>query len=166
MKTPGRIKVMTLLVAAGLAGCGHQPVAQSVPVGGSSLATRIAAATHTLPGQRTAFDSVDVYKNDVAEQIMRYNAAHTFSGQLPPMLPAIVVLAITVDRDGKMTKVVVQRSRDNDASKVALASMARSGQLPKPFNLIHGGSQSLTFSETFLFNRDYQFQLRTLAGVQ
>ena len=58
----------------------------------------------------------------------------------------------------------VQRSRDNDASKVALASMRRAGQLPKPFNLATGNS--LTFSETFLFNADYRFQLRTLAPVQ
>lgn len=169
MKTPGRIKTFTLIVAAGLAGCGHQPVAQSIPSVASpasgSLATRIAASS-MLSGQRTSFDSVDAYKNDVAEQVMRFNSAHTFSGQLPPMLPAIVVLNITVDRDGKMTKVVVQRSRDDDASQVALASMARSGQLPRPVNLIQRGSRSLTFSETFLFNKEYQFQLRTLAGVQ
>ncbi|MEO7497624.1 MAG: hypothetical protein ABIT83_18790 [Massilia sp.] len=117
-------------------------------------------------GQRTAFDSIDAYKNDVAEQVMRYNSEHTFAGQLPPMLPAIVVLSITVDPEGRMTRVVVQRSRDDDASKVALASMARSGLLPKPVNLIHGGHRSLTFSETFLFNADYRFQLRTLAGIQ
>jgi protein TonB len=116
--------------------------------------------------QRATFHSVEAYKRDVAEQIMRYNAAHTFSGKLPPMLPAIVVLNITVDNDGKMTKVAVQRSRDNDASKVALASMQRTGALPKPSNLASGPGKSLTFSETFLFNADYRFQLRSLAPVQ
>ena len=119
-----------------------------------------------VAGQRTAFDSVDTYKYDVAEQIMRYNGAHTFSGKLPPMLPAVVVLSITVDQTGKVTKVSVQRSRDQDASKVALASMQRAGQLPRPFNLATGPGKSLTFSETFLFNADYRFQLRTLAPIQ
>jgi protein TonB len=44
--------------------------------------------------------------------------------------------------------------------------MHRSGPLPRPFNLATGAGKSLTFSETFLFNADYRFQLRTLAGVQ
>jgi protein TonB len=122
------------------------------------------AAGGAVSGQRTSFASVESYKADVADQIMRYNTAHTFSGRLPPMLPAIVVLSITVDKTGKVTHVAVQRSRDNDASNVALASMRRAGPLPRPFNLATGNS--LTFSETFLFNADYRFQLRTLAPIQ
>ncbi|MES2760326.1 MAG: energy transducer TonB [Pseudomonadota bacterium] len=117
-------------------------------------------------GQRAVFASIDAYKDDVAALIMRYNSAHTFSGKLPPMLPAVVVLRITVDREGRMTDVSVQRSRNEEASKVALASMQRTGQLPRPFNLATGPGRSLTFSETFLFNADYRFQLRTLAPIQ
>jgi protein TonB len=110
--------------------------------------------------------SLDAYKTEVAHHVLRHNAAHTFSGRLPPMLPAIVVLNITVDKDGRMTDVVVQRSRDPDASRVAVASMARCGTLPRPPQLLADGSDSLTFSETFLFNADYRFQLRSLAGPQ
>jgi hypothetical protein len=58
------------------------------------------------------------------------------------------------------------RSRDPDASKVALASMARSGDLPAPRRLIAANAPSLTFSETFLFNADYRFQLRSIAAPQ
>lgn len=119
-----------------------------------------------LPFQRTAFDNVDVYKSDVAQHIVRNNGAHTFSGALSPMLPAIVVLRITVDQNGRMTDVIVQRSRDDTASEVALASMRRTAYLPMPYNLANGPGHSLTFMETFLFNRDYRFQLRTLAPVQ
>lgn len=119
-----------------------------------------------LPGYRAPSDSLDAYKDQVAEHIMRYNRAHTFSGQLPPMLPAIVVLRITVDKNGRMTDVWVQRSRDDEASSVALASMYRSGPLPRPANLIASTENSLSFSETFLFNRDYRFQLRSLASPQ
>ena len=148
-----------------LCACSQQP--KVAPSQSAQPAWRApAVARGVVSGQRTSFDSVDAYKSDVAEQIMRYNSAHTFSGKLPPMLPAIVVLTITVDHSGKMTKVAVQRSRDNDASKVALASMQRTGALPKPFNLAAGPGKSLTFSETFLFNADYRFQLRTLAPIQ
>jgi protein TonB len=114
-----------------------------------------------------ASPALDAYKTEVAEHIVRHNAGHTFSGRLPPMLPAIVVLSITVDKDGRMTNVAVQRSRDPDASKVAVASMERSGTLPRlPASLMAGNGDSLTFSETFLFNSDYHFQLRSLAGPQ
>jgi len=97
---------------------------------------------------------------------MRHNSGQTFSGQLPPMLPAIVVVNITVDEDGELQDVVVQRSRDPDASKVALDSMRRSGRLPKPVNLLATNMRALTFSETFLFDDQYRFQLRSLAGPQ
>jgi protein TonB len=122
----------------------------------SSTATPVAPASPTL----------DAYKTEVARHVVRHNPDHTFSGRLPEMLPAIVVLNITVDRDGKMTDVEVQRSRDEDASQVAVASMRRSGTLPKPERLLANNSGSLTFSETFLFNSQYQFQLRSLAGPQ
>ena len=148
-----------------LAACSHRQPAVA-PASSTWHAPAPATAREPLPGQRTSFDSVEAYKSDVAEQIMRLNGEHTFNGKLPPMLPAIVVLSITVDHTGKPTRVSVQRSRDHDASKVALASVERSGRLPKPFNLASGPGKSLTFSETFLFNADYRFQLRTLAPVQ
>lgn len=82
------------------------------------------------------------------------------------MLPAIVVLNITVDRDGHVTHMAVQRARNPDAARVALASMERSGVLPPPHQLLAANVASLTFSETFLFNDDYRFQLRSIAGPQ
>jgi protein TonB len=97
---------------------------------------------------------------------MQRNPQQTFSGQLPPMLPAIVVVNVTVDKDGEVKDVEVQRSRDPDASKVAVDSMKRSGPLPKPVNLLANNADSLTFSETFLFNDQYRFQLRSVAGPQ
>ena len=158
-------RTASAVLLVSLAACGHAP---------NFAATTAPQTTRYTPGspgtsfshERTAFDSVDRYKYDVAEQIMRYNGAHTFNGRLPPMLPAVVVLSITVDQTGRITRVTVQRSRDEAASKVALASMQRVGSLPRPFNLANGPGASLTFSETFLFNAEYRFQLRTLAPVQ
>jgi len=164
-------RVAAAALLASLAACGHAPELASqsgFQAQPRSPLPPYAGATPGAPvaGQRTAFDSVESYKAGVAEQVMRANSAHTFSGRLPPILPAIVVLSITVDNTGKPARVAVQRSRDDDASNVALASMQRAGPLPKPFNLADNAGNSLTFSETFLFNADYRFQLRTLASVQ
>lgn len=148
-----------------LAGCG-QLTSAPAPQYPSQYSYYPPPSASAAPGQRTAFDSVDSYKVDVAQHIMRYNAGYTFSGRLPPMLPAVVVLSITVDNAGRPTQVAVQRSRDDDASNLAVASIRRAGALPRPYNLATGPGMSLTFSETFLFNADHRFQLRTLAPIQ
>lgn len=116
----------------------------------------------------TWFESVDEYKYHVAKQVMRYNRAHTFSGRLPPILPAVVVLRISVDEAGQIIDIWVQRkpSHDDGESEIAMASMGRAGILPQPFNLVRYPWRTLEYSETFLFNDRKQFQIRTLAPVQ
>jgi protein TonB len=118
--------------------------------------------------RRTSFATVDDYKFDAAVQIVQFNAAHTFSGKLPPMLPAVVVLRITVDERGRITDMWVQRAPEGDVltSKIAMASMRRAGAMPRPLNLANGPDRLLSYSETFLFNADNRFQVRTLAPIQ
>jgi protein TonB len=110
--------------------------------------------------------TIDAYKKGVAQHILRSNLGNTFEGRLPPMLPAIVVLRLSVDSSGAVKDVFVQRSSDDVASDVAMASVYRSGHFPSPCGLTGGKNISLSFSETFLFNDQYQFQLRSLADPQ
>ena len=165
MTTSIRTRAAFLLLLAALGGCSSvQPVA--------STAQRIVAALLPTPTPTTKAPvpppsrTLDAYKTEVAQHVMRHNSGQTFSGQLPPMLPAIVVVNITVGEDGELQDVAVQRSRDPDASKVALASMRRTGRLPRPESLLATNMKALTFSETFLFDHQYRFQLRSLAGPQ
>jgi protein TonB len=141
-----RTSVACIFILASLYGCGSS----------RPDATARAAATRSdilrAPPYIAISPTLDAYKTAVAQHVVAHNPAHTFFGRLPPMLPAIVVLNITVDRTGQVTRVVVQRSRDPDASKVALASLERSGMLPAPQHLIASNMASLTFSETFLFD--------------
>ena len=163
MKTTIHTGAALLLILAALGGCSAvQPVA--------STAKRIVAAI--LPTPKTEAPvappsrSLEAYKAEVAQHVMRANSGQTFSGRLPPMLPAIVVVNITVGEDGELQDVAVQRSRDPGASEVALASMRRTGRLPRPASLLATNMRALTFSETFLFDHQYRFQLRSLAGPQ
>lgn len=144
-----------------LFGCDALPVLQPQP----SVARPPTASPSPTPGEFQPIH-LDAYKIDVAQRILAGNADTIFSGQLPPMLPAIVVVNISIDADGQLSKAVVQRSRSQEASRVALASLRRVGSYPKPARLLRSGSKVLEFSETFLFNADYKFQLRTLAGPQ
>ena len=124
-------------------------------------------ATPLAPKAIAPAATVDAYKLLVAQQIMDANTQFTFSGRLPSMLPAIVVLDLSVGRDGTLKSVRVHRSRDSDASNVALAAVRRvPGAFPPAAQLMRSRDKTLDFSETFLFNDQYRFQLRTLSGPQ
>ncbi len=98
---------------------------------------------------------------------MAANAEYIFSGRLPPMLPAIVVLDLSVGPDGELKSVHVHRSRDSEASAAALAAVRRVPVFfPPAAHLMRRHARTFDFSETFLFNDQYRFQLRTLSGPQ
>jgi protein TonB len=166
MKTIIRTSLVLLMLSAGLSGCSSVITATTAVA--STVGSVAKAVVHPFtssPASKPAPAGLDDYKTQVAQHIVQHNPDRTFTGKLPPMLPAIVVLEITVDGDGQMTAVDVQRSRDPDASQVALASIRRSAPLPRPHQLA-SRTGSLKFSETFLFDKDYRFQLRSLAGPQ
>lgn len=171
MNTTIRTSAVSLLILASLCGCSVVgPVASGVASVTSSVTSSI--GSHIFHRNATPAPvpdnspGLDAYKTQVAHHVMQHNPQQTFSGRLPPMLPAIVVVNVTVDKDGELKDVEVQRSRDPDASRVAVDSMKRSGPLPKPVSLLANNAESLTFSETFLFNDQYRFQLRSVAGPQ
>jgi protein TonB len=165
-----RTSATSLLLLASLCGC--SAVVGVTSTVASATSSAVSGTYHLLRPNTTQAPvappsaGLDAYKTQVAYHVMRQNPNQTFSGKLPPMLPAIVVLNITVDKDGRVKDVEVQRSRDPDASRVAVDSMRRSGPLPKPAKLLANNADALTFSETFLFNDQYRFQLRSVAGPQ
>lgn len=157
------LKIASLAIAAGVAACG------SLDPPGPAQETEESARGAGQPAEqcpRGARATIDSYKIGVAQHILRWNLGHTFDGQLPTMAPAVVVLRLSIDRFGKLTDVVVQRTRDATAAAEAVASIRRSGTFPLPCGLSVRPARPLTFYETFVFNTQYQFQLRTLAGTQ
>jgi len=155
---PGLVLIISI---AGLSGCSSVRTAtEAVTSSVEHVATRIFHPNTPPTPAASAPAGLDDYKTQVARHVADHNPERTYTGTLPPMLPAIVVLEITVDRDGQVADVAVQRSRDPDASAIALASVRRSAPLPPP------PTGRLTFSETFLFADSERYQLRSLAGPQ
>ena len=164
MKTLPRSIVCRFLVSivlAALAACGTSTLPSATPPVARSVVIPLTPIPAPAPTR-----TLDSYKADVARHVMQRNPERVFEGELPPMLPAVVVLNITVDRGGQLRDVQVQRSRDQGASEVALASLRRSGPLPPPDGLGPQHADLMTFSETFLFGERYRYQIRTLAGPQ
>ncbi len=161
---------LVLLAAASISACsGPATQRQARPAASTAQPREHPLAATVLPavcGPNAPAIPIDAYKKDVAYLIVRANPGHTFDGRLPPMLPAIVVVRLSVAPNGALADAVVQRSRDDIASRIALESVKRAGYFPSPCGLTKGSKHPFSFSETFLFNDRYEFQLRSIAGAQ
>jgi protein TonB len=162
MHTIFRSGLILTLVIAGSSGCSSFDTIYGTPSPYSEGAVNIIPPASPF---RPSPPGLDDYKTEVARHVVKHNPDRNYDGTLPPMLPAIVVLSITVDEHGALRDVVVQRSRDPEASELAMASMRRSTPLPRPRQTALAGGK-LTFSETFLFADSKHYQLRSLAGPQ
>ena len=159
---------------AGLAGC-SPPRPEAAPSAPSAPAAPAPEAPATIVDTVPPADpipepprppaNVDEYKTQVARHVAAHDPERVYAGTLPPLLPAIVVLKITVDRDGGLSQVAVQRSRNPQASAIALAALRRSAPLPPPQHLARAHGR-ITFFETFLFADADRYQLRSLAEPQ
>lgn len=161
---------ITALAAVALAACQKAPprdtpLERPVP----QVAVQAAAPPASPPARKPAPApaTLDEYKVLVAERIVAANPALAFTGRLPPMMRSIVVLDISIDRDGGLKRVRVHRSRNNQAAQLAVGAVKRAEKaLPKPGKLLERQHKTLDFTETFLFNDEFKFQLRSLSGPQ
>jgi protein TonB len=110
--------------------------------------------------------SVNAYKRELAQRISQINSSKVYSGQPQALLRSVIVVRYSVDASGNLVHTEIQRSnRDRETEATALASLRSSAPFPKPAgNLLRRGQVEM--SETWLFNNDGRFQLRTIAQPQ
>jgi len=115
---------------------------------------------------RSVADSVDTYKAEIAKRISQINANLVYGGNPQPMLRSVVVVHYVLASDGHLMKAEIVRSnQDKYAETTALSSLQNSAPFPSPNpSLLKGGR--LDASETWLFNDDGRFQLRSIALPQ
>jgi len=100
------------------------------------------------------------YKVRAAQRIHAAAAGETFAGPLPDPLRSIPVLQVNLNRDGTVRDITVLRTprQSPETLQMAMRAIRRAapfepvGHLPRPWQ----------FNETFLYNDDLKFQLRTL----
>lgn len=109
--------------------------------------------------------TLDEYKRVVATRVREVNNDRVHRGQLQALLRAVVVLEFKVDRNGAIQSVRTLRAPEREAESIAVASLRRAGPYPAPpAAILRGGHAEIT--ETWLFQDNGQFQLRTLAEGQ
>ncbi|HJV72784.1 MAG TPA: hypothetical protein VJ654_01055 [Noviherbaspirillum sp.] len=156
-----QIRLATALIASILAGCASQ--SPDTPVQRS--AEKNGRAESNAQSQSNA-NTLDGYKRDLAMRISQMNSNKVYSGRPQALLRSVVVLRYAVDEHGQLVRSEIMRSnRDRETEKIALATLQNSAPFPKPAShLVRNGR--LDISETWLFNNDGRFQLRTIAEPQ
>ena len=111
--------------------------------------------------------TLDRYRVDVAQHIVERNPSYINRGAPQPMLRSLVVVAFTVDGNGRVVRSSVYRTNgDDEAEATALSTLRRSSPLPPPPRRLLDGRGHLELMEDWLFNDNGRFQLRTLASPQ
>jgi len=140
-----------------------------------SIAVAIAACTITpppsslepKPAAAVSGATLDQYKVRVAQHIFDHNPSLVLKGTPQAMLRSLVVVAFTVDRNGRVIRSSVYRTNgDDEAEATALASLRRSSPLPTPPARLLDGNGHLDLFEDWLFNDNGQFQLRSVHSPQ
>ena len=100
------------------------------------------------------------YKSQAAQRIMDWNRAITFEGEPPPILASIPVLRVNLNEDGSVERIDVVREPQNapETLQYAMDAIMRSA----PFGDVSSLPMPWAFTETFLYNDDMRFQLRSL----
>ncbi len=117
------------------------------------------------PTPSPTYRSIDEYKRALARHIFSSNTGSVVAGELQPLLRAVVVLQFNVDASGSVRNVKTLRTPESDADRLARNSLQRAGAVPVPdSSMLSGGLVEIT--ETWLFNNDGKFHLRTLGPRQ
>ena len=155
-------RIAPFLVCAALAGCSSVPLEPARP---APAAPGTETVETTRDGTSTAA-TLDAYKRDLAHRIVQTNSVQVFTGRPQALLRSVVVVKYHVDANGRLTRSDILRSnRDRATETTALAALRKTAPFPKPAShlLRHG---QVEIMETWLFNNDGRFQLRTIAEPQ
>ncbi len=106
------------------------------------------------------------YKEDIAHRIVETSSTKVYVQRPQALLRSVIVLKFVIDANGRLVRSEISRSnRDSATEATALASLRVAAPFPKPpANLLQNGRIEL--SETWLFNNDGRFQLRSIAQPQ
>jgi protein TonB len=122
--------------------------------------------SETTPDATSTASTVAGYKIALANRIVQVSSTKVFIGRPQPLLRSVVVVKYVVDAEGKLLRSEILRSnRDRVTENTALSTLRAAAPFPKPAaSLMRNGRVELV--ETWLFNNDGRFQLRTIAEPQ
>lgn len=157
--------VVCAAVAALLASCGSSPLTSGSGASPAAEPLRINQVETTSDATSTA-RTVDAYKRDLAQRITEVNSTKIYPGQPQALLRSVIVVKFSVDGGGRLLRSeIVRTNHDGATEATALSTLRNTAPFPKPAgHLLRNGR--LEMAETWLFNTDGRFQIRSVAQPQ
>jgi protein TonB len=158
-----RFQVAALLLA--VAACAPLPPALEPPVAAKVPPPAVEAPAIANSGARNTAE----YGHEVAELLHGANAKGLFTGRPPNPLRAVIVVYVEVDADGVLRRLELYRAPAHTpelVDEVELAWRRLGPQLPRPLPALMDGHPRISFTQTWLFDAEGRFRLRSLAEAQ
>lgn len=135
------------------------PVAKKAPV---TVTPEVKKEVIATSKSRTLSD----YQKELAVHISQRNAPQIYVTQPQALLRSVIVIKFVLDAQGKLlSRDILRSNKDKETEQIALASLTRAQHFPAPLpSWLRQGKLELI--ETWLFNTDGRFQLRTIALPQ
>lgn len=164
-----KTKLTISLIISVLAGCSAPVPVQPPPVTQADPAPPAPAPAQraeTARHAKSTASTLDGYKQDLAQRISQTNSAKVYTGRPQALLRSVVVVKYQVDSNGNLVRSDILRSnRDRETETTALSALKNTAPFPKPpSHLMRQGRVDIM--ESWLFNNDGRFQLRTIAQPQ
>jgi len=124
-------------------------------------------ASLPLPPVSTAA-SLSEYQREVAARLHDANRGMVFQGPPPNPVRAVIVMRTEIDVLGEARRFDVLRAPFHDPwLETAVEQTMRNAEpFPRPSMKLLRGGTSVTFTETWLFDYQGRFRLRSLSGPQ
>lgn len=161
-------------VAAGLAGCAG-PLSEPAPVEDRAAGSAAPLSAAPTPGpvaggstsrpapRASAAATARDYRRDAAGHIYTLHAPRIYTGKLPPLLYAIGVLQVDLDRGGHVTATRWMRAPRHAPEVMAEIEKIVQAAAPYPAPSRIG---RVTWTDTWLWDKSGRFQLDTLSEGQ
>jgi len=151
-----------------LAGCAAAPTAP----GGAEA--RVARAWHSMPPAAlplpapSAARTLAEYRREVAMRLQAANRDLVYDGAPPNPLRALIVLRAEIDALGEARRIDVVRVpwHSPELEDEARETLRRAEPFAPPSRALLDGRGSVALTETWLFDYDGRFRLRSLAAPQ
>ena len=161
-------KLGICLITGIIAGCSSPVPVETPPAPRAEPPVTVAPVerVETTPDATSTASTLDGYKQDLARRISQVNSTRVYVERPQALLRSVVVLKYQVDENGNLVLSEILRSnRDRETEKIALATLKNTAPFPKPApHLLRQGRVDIM--ESWLFNNDGRFQLRTIALPQ
>ena len=163
---PRRFWLLALMAAAGTAivsACKTPPPAEEAPLAPEPSGVIGPIAGPQGSARRSSAISPKAYREDGATHLYGLNADRIYKGKLPPLLYAVGVLNVEIDRVGRVTRLDWLRAPRHapEVMKDIENMIQEASPFPAPTRL-----GKVIYTDTWLWHKSGKFQLDTLTEGQ